>query len=115
SAPARAAATAWAAPLPPGARLTLTPSTVSPGLGRRVTIAVVSMLSEPTTQTLAWFILSSVSDPCVGTKERVGSEDLDDLEPFHAPRRVDSDDLAHAGLHEGLAHRAVGGDLDDVV
>ena len=44
-----------------------------------------------------------------------GSKNLDDLEPLDAARRVDADHLADAGLHERLAHRAVGGDLDDVV
>ena len=47
--PARAAAKAWLAPLPPGAVLKRSPGTVSPGRGRRATVAIRSRLTEPMT------------------------------------------------------------------
>src|SRR5215204_2115959 len=53
SAPRRAAATAWLAPLPPGKRESWAPVTVSPGSGRRLTLRTKSWLIEPTTNTLA--------------------------------------------------------------
>src|SRR5947209_831359 len=49
SAPRRAAATAWFAPLPPGMRLNVAPVTVSPGRGRRSARATRSTLIDPTT------------------------------------------------------------------
>ena len=49
SAPSRAAATAWFAPFPPGTWSSLAPVSVSPGLGRRGTVATRSRLIEPTT------------------------------------------------------------------
>jgi hypothetical protein len=49
SAPARRAASAWLAPLPPGALANDGPCTVSPGFGRRSTRAVRSRLIDPGT------------------------------------------------------------------
>src|SRR4029079_5945537 len=49
SAPSRAAATAWLAPLPPGKRSNVAPLTVSPGRGSRSTRATRSRLTDPTT------------------------------------------------------------------
>ena len=50
-APARAAATAWLAPLPPGNCANLPPETVSPGAGRRSTYTTRSVLMLPKTYT----------------------------------------------------------------
>ena len=49
SAPSRAHATAWFAPLPPGTRANVAPPTVSPGSGSRSTRATRSRFTEPTT------------------------------------------------------------------
>src|SRR5581483_2278552 len=49
SAPSRAAATAWFAPLPPGTREKLAPVTVSPGRGSRSARTTRSRLIDPTT------------------------------------------------------------------
>ena len=49
SAPSRAAATAWFAPLPPGKRSNVAPETVSPGRGSRSQRATRSRLTDPTT------------------------------------------------------------------
>src|SRR5581483_755557 len=49
SAPRRAAATAWFAPLPPGTRLKVAPDTDSPARGKRSTVATRSRLTDPTT------------------------------------------------------------------
>ena len=49
SAPRRAQATAWFAPLPPGTRANVAPVTVSPARGRRSTRATRSRLTVPTT------------------------------------------------------------------
>ena len=53
SAPARAAATAWLPPLPPGSVRTADASTVSPGPGSAATSNTRSELTLPTTQTRA--------------------------------------------------------------
>ena len=50
-APARAAATAWFAPLPPPWRANVPPATVSPARGSRATDTTRSALTEPTTTT----------------------------------------------------------------
>lgn len=50
-APARAAATAWLAPFPPGVRVNDAASTVSPGRGSASTTNVRSMFTLPTTHT----------------------------------------------------------------
>ena len=50
-APARTAATAWLAPLPPGTITKSVPSMVSPGRGSAGAIATRSMLALPTTAT----------------------------------------------------------------
>jgi hypothetical protein len=47
--PARRAASAWLAPLPPAAVEKPLPATVSPGLGKRCVVAMRSMLMEPKT------------------------------------------------------------------
>ncbi len=49
--PARAAATAWLAPFPPGVRVNDAASTVSPGRGSASTTNVRSMFTLPTTHT----------------------------------------------------------------
>ena len=49
--PARAAPTAWFAPLPPPLRWIVSASRVSPGLGSRVVRTATSMFTEPTTTT----------------------------------------------------------------
>src|ERR1700747_1086334 len=51
SPPARAAATAWLAPLPPPKVLNSPPRTVSPGFGRRSQKTTRSVLDEPATST----------------------------------------------------------------
>jgi len=51
-APARAAATARFAPLPPPCRTNVPPATVSPGAGSSGTRTMKSTLTEPTTITL---------------------------------------------------------------
>ncbi len=50
-APARAAATAWLSPLPPGTVSKPWPATVSPGRGKRSTPTTRSMLRLPSTVT----------------------------------------------------------------
>ena len=52
-APARAAATAWFAPLPPPVTRKSPPLTVSPGAGRCGTRTVMSVFVLPTTTTFA--------------------------------------------------------------
>ena len=52
SAPARAAATAWFSPLPPGARRNPPPTSVSPGCGRRASDIDRSTPALPSTITL---------------------------------------------------------------
>lgn len=52
-APARAAATAWLPPLPPGASITDDDSAVSPGRGMEPTTNGVSAFTRPTTLTRA--------------------------------------------------------------
>ena len=47
--PARAAATAWLAPLPPTEEASVVASTVSPGVGQWPTTTVWSRLIEPST------------------------------------------------------------------
>ena len=47
--PARAAATAWFAPFPPGAMAKAPPRTVSPGRGMRSALTIMSVLELPTT------------------------------------------------------------------
>lgn len=42
------------------------------------------------------------------------SDDFEDLEAFHTAWGVYTNDLAHSGLHECLAHGARRGHLDDV-
>ncbi len=49
SAPSRAQASAWFAPLPPGKRASVAPPTVSPGLGSVSQRTTRSRLTEPTT------------------------------------------------------------------
>ena len=49
SAPARRAASAWLAPLPPAAIENWSPGTVSPGPGMRLTVPMRSRLVEPST------------------------------------------------------------------
>src|SRR5664280_70817 len=48
--PARAAPTAWFAPLPPAAVRNSPPSKVSPGRGRRANLMIMSVLELPTTR-----------------------------------------------------------------
>ena len=52
--PARAAATAWFAPLPPRAVKKVPPSTVSPGRGRVGTRTTMSVFELPTTTIRGW-------------------------------------------------------------
>jgi len=52
------AATAWLAPLPPAAMENFPPRIVSPGLGMRGTLMIISVLELPTTKIL--FILTAV-------------------------------------------------------
>ena len=47
--PSRAAATAWLAPLPPGAKTAAPPSTVAPGPGSAGTVTAMSMFRLPST------------------------------------------------------------------
>ena len=61
SAPRRAAATAWLAPLPPGRSLRSLALTVSPGRGMRAESAVMSMLMLPITAIFR-MMLTSKSD-----------------------------------------------------
>ncbi len=49
----RAAATAWLAPFPPGAKAAAPPSTVAPGTGRSGTVTEMSMFRLPSTVSLA--------------------------------------------------------------
>ncbi len=51
SAPARVAAMAWLAPLPPATMTKSVPSIVSPGRGRAGAVATRSMFALPTTTT----------------------------------------------------------------
>jgi len=51
SAPSRAAATAWLAPLPPGVNRAAEPTTVAPGPGSRGTVTEMSMFRLPSTVT----------------------------------------------------------------
>jgi hypothetical protein len=53
SAPSLAAATAWLAPFPPGAKTAARPSTVAPGTGRSGTVTEISMFRLPSTVSLA--------------------------------------------------------------
>src|ERR1051326_4045700 len=48
--PARAALTAWLAPLPPGAVRNSPPNNVSPGAGRRLSLMTMSVFELPMTQ-----------------------------------------------------------------
>src|SRR5512139_2012594 len=48
--PARAAPTAWLAPLPPAALANFPPRIVSPGLGMCCTLMIMSVLELPTTR-----------------------------------------------------------------
>ena len=52
AAPARAAATAWLPPLPPGLYVASEPRTVSPARGRALTRMFWSILRLPTTKTV---------------------------------------------------------------
>ena len=52
--PARRAASAWFAPLPPGAVRKSVPGTVSPGFGMRLTLPMRSRLIEPKTTIMRW-------------------------------------------------------------
>ena len=61
SPPARLAATAWFAPLPPATTSNRPPSTVSPGRGKRGTRTTMSVLLLPTTTIL--FLLAIPSAP----------------------------------------------------
>ena len=67
SPPSRAAATAWLAPLPPGAKAAAPPSTVAPGAGSRGTVTEMSMFRLP----------STVSRALETTGERYSSRVLD--------------------------------------
>ena len=84
SAPARRAASAWFAPLPPGLVAKLEPWSVSPGRGRRATRATRSRLIEPKTMTTCSVPVAAVAvaldealdeqDVAVGT-ELAGADD----------------------------------------
>ena len=52
--PARAAPTAWLAPLPPAAVMNCPPRIVSPGRGMRSSLMIMSVFELPTTTMLAF-------------------------------------------------------------
>ena len=54
-APSLAAATAWLAPLPPGVKRAVEPSTVAPGSGSLGTLTEISMFRLPRTVTCGRF------------------------------------------------------------
>ena len=58
SAPSRAAATAWLAPLPPGVNCAAEPSTVAPGPGSRGTVTEMSMFRLPSTVTFGRLVMA---------------------------------------------------------
>src|SRR5260221_12832128 len=61
-APARAAATAWLAPLPPAARTNPPPRTVSPGSGKRSQATPRSVFELPTTTMLGAAIVAELAE-----------------------------------------------------
>ena len=58
SAPSRAAATAWLAPLPPGVKRAAEPSAVAPGPGSRGTVTEMSMFRLPSTVTFGRLVMA---------------------------------------------------------
>ena len=62
--PARAAASAWLAPLPPSTRVNDSPITVSPGTGSRLPNAVTSAVMLPTTTTLEATVVTMTPHSC---------------------------------------------------
>lgn len=79
SPPRRAAATAWLAPLPPLDCMKRASPTVSPGRGRCLTQAIMSMLVLPITRILFMFgyrwLISVVFSPC-GVRMRLNPAEM---------------------------------------
>ncbi len=102
--PARAAATAWLAPLPPAAMENSPPRTVSPGRGMRGTRMIMSVLELPTTRTLVTYSPSATprprpqprgAAPCPGRRARraTGRPRPSQERPRRRPGRAPSDPL----------------------